>query len=104
MIPEVNLRSEEIIEREIRKFWKTTYPQEVIAFFYQKYKHEKEWEWYAELATPDSSDNYTTVYFENDFCEGQDCVKDLTIVPLSEITEYYAFRVLGKPRESDTKE
>ena len=101
MIPEINLNSDEIIAREIRKFWKETgYAREVIAFFYQKHKweNEKEWLWCEELATPDGFDDFETVYFEDDFCEGENEVKDITIVPLDEITEYYAWRVLGRPR------
>ena len=64
----------------------------LIAFFYQKYEWESddEWEWHEELVDIDSG----AVVFLYDFCEGQTCVKDLTLVPLSAVTKYYTDNVL----------
>lgn len=64
----------------------------LIAFFYQKYEFESddEWEWCEELVDIDSG----ALIFLYDFCEGQTCVKDLTVVPLSAVTGYYADNVL----------
>jgi hypothetical protein len=64
----------------------------LIAFFYQKYELEgdDEWEWHKELLDID----YGEIVFLHDFCEGQTCVKDLKLVPLSVVTEYYANHVL----------
>ncbi len=77
------------IEEMVRCFWKTTYPQTVIAFFFQKYDFESEWEYCEELIYPHGSDDYDMVVFHNDFCEGQTEVKDIRIVPLDEIILFY---------------
>lgn len=79
------MNSYAIVEKAVLEYWDKTYPQEVIAFFYQKYAHDDKWEWCEELVECDDS----TVVFLNDFCEGQTCVKDMTIVPLDEIISFY---------------
>lgn len=83
--------SYDIIADKVRSFWKETYPQDVIAFFFQKYDFESEWQWEycEELASPNSSDDYETVIFETDFCEGQTEVTDVKIVSLEEIIQFY---------------
>lgn len=86
----INIDSYTIIAQAVREFWINSIPQPVIAFFYQKYERQKEWEWHEELITCNGSDDYETVIFECDFCEGQTQVKNIKIVPLNEITSYYA--------------
>lgn len=83
--------SYDIVSDAVRKFWKKTYPQPVIAFFYQKYEFEadEKYEYCQELVSPEASDDYETVTFETDFCEGQTCVKHIQIIPLDEIIDYY---------------
>lgn len=85
-----------IIADAVREFWSKTYPQNVIAFFYQKYEHDTEWERHGELIECNSSDDYENVIFNNDFCEGQTCVKGLEIVSLDEVMEYYDNRNILK--------
>ena len=80
----------------VREYWKETGPQDVVAFFYQKYEHEDEWENMCELIECNSSDNYEKVIFHIDFCEGQTCIKDLFIVPLNDIFDYYSKEVLKR--------
>ena len=78
------------VEDAVRKYWKEHYPQEMIAFFYQKYEWEDKWEWHAELIECDSGEyEHTTVIFLSDFCEGQQDIKCLHVVPLDEVAEYY---------------
>lgn len=81
--------SSDVVADAVRAYWKTYYPRTVIAFFYQKYEHDLEWEWCEELVECNASDDYETVIFQNDFCEGQTCVKDISIVPLEDIIDYY---------------
>lgn len=90
--------SYDIIAEEVKKFWKSSFPQEVIAFFQQKYEFEndEEWEDHSELVECEGSDCYDTTIFLNDFCEGQTCVKNIKIVPLDEILEFYKINKLGK--------
>lgn len=83
------MNSYEIVEEAVRKFWKENYPQNVIAFFYQKYDYEDSWEWCEELVECCGYNDYEHMEFFYDFCEGQTCVKDLIIVPLSEVTRLY---------------
>ena len=92
--------SYDFVAKAVRKYWEDTYPQDVVAFFYQKYEYEQEWYWHEELVEYESSSDYQTVYFLNDFCEGQTCVKDITVVPLSEVTSYYARNELRKTEEN----
>ena len=82
--------SYDIVGEAVREYWKSTYPQDMIAFFYQKYEWEKEWEWEEEFASPHASDDFETVVFQYDFCEGQTCVKDLIVVPFDEVSGFYA--------------
>lgn len=80
----------DIVAKAVREYWNNSIPQTVIAFFYQKYDFEKEWEWCEELITPNGYTDYETVIFENDFWEGQTQIKNITIIPLDEITSFYA--------------
>ena len=79
----------DIVADKVRSFWKETYPQVVIAFFFQKYNFESEWEYCTELIYPHGSDDYDTVIFHTDFWEGQTEIKDIKILPLDEIIEFY---------------
>ena len=81
--------SSDVVADAVREYWKTCYPRTVMAFFYQKYEYDNEWEWCEELAECNASDDYETVIFQNDFCEGQTCVKNISIVSLDDIVEYY---------------
>lgn len=84
--------SYDIVGEAVKAFWENTgFAEEVIVFFYQKYEWEDRWEWCEELVTCESPNpDESAVVFENDFCEGETCVKNLTIVPLRQVTEYYA--------------
>jgi hypothetical protein len=97
----MKVNSYDIIAEKVREYWKETYPQDVIAFFYQKYdfESEMEWEWCRELISPHGSDDYERVIFENDFCEGQTDVKDVRIVPLDEIIDFYTDNIKSKQTE-----
>lgn len=79
------------VQEAVVRYWKQKghYPQEMIAFFYQKYEHEDRWEWCQELIECESSDDYESVTFLNDFCEGQTEIKSLKVVPLEQILDYY---------------
>lgn len=77
------------VESAVRHYWHSHYPQEMIAFFYQKYEHEDRWEWRQELIECEGSDDYENVTFLNDFCEGQTDIKCLTVLPLNQILDYY---------------
>lgn len=80
----------DIVAQAVIEYWKNTIPQVVIAFFYQKYDFESEWEWCEELIEPYGANDYETVLFQYDFWEGQTQIKDIKIVPLDEITTFYA--------------
>lgn len=90
------MNSYDIIADAVRKYWKEDMPIKVVAFFYQKYDFESddEWEWCEELVYPNGSDDWKTVIFHSDFCEGETCVKDVKIVALDTITQYYTENVL----------
>lgn len=88
------MTSYDIIADKVRVFWKRSYPRNVIAFFNQKYEHETEWEHHAELVFPESSNDFDTVIFEDDFCEGQTEVCDIMIIPLDRIIEFYYNNIL----------
>ena len=81
--------SYDIVAEAVRKFWKENRPQPVIAFFYQKYDYDNKWEWCEEFIECESRSNYDMVIFQMDFCEGQEDVKDLTIVSLDEVIDFY---------------
>ena len=86
----IEKNSYDYIADAVRTYWKNTFPQDVVAFFRQKYSYDDEWECLEEVIFCKSDSDYETISFLNDFCEGQTCVKDITVVPLLEIIEYYA--------------
>lgn len=95
--------SYEIVGDAVTKFWREKFfPMDVVCFFYQKYDydHDDEWEWCEEFASPVSDSDYDKVLFQNDFCEGQSVVKDLVIVPFSEVAGYYTKNVIAKKKEA----
>lgn len=95
--------SSDVVADAVRGYWKTCYPRTVIAFFYQKYEYDSEWEWCEELVECNASDDYETVIFQSDFCEGQTCVKDISIVPLEDIVDYYIKNLpSAQPFDKDT--
>ena len=74
----------------MREFWETNYCQDVIVFFRQKYDSDKEWEWHEELVEWNGHYSTPDMTFHNDFYEGQNCVQIVAVVPLHEVTAYYA--------------
>lgn len=97
------MNSYEIVGEAVRKFWRKNDPQNVIAFFYQKYDYEDSWEWCEELVECHGYDDYEHMEFFYDFCEGQTCVKDLIIVPLSDVTRLYTKNKILKRGLPDEK-
>lgn len=53
--------SYDFVAEAVRKYWEDTYPQDVVAFFYQKYDFENEWDWQEELVMCESSSDIETV-------------------------------------------
>ena len=78
------------VAHAVRSYWKVHYPQDMVAFFFQKYGHESEWEWREELIQCEGSDDYENLTFVNDFCEGQTDVKCLTVIPLEQVLHFYS--------------
>lgn len=85
-----NLSSYDAIESAVKAYWKENYPQDVVAFFYQKYSFDDRWEWCEELVECCGNDDYENMVFLNDFCEGQTDVKNVVIASLHDVTNYYA--------------
>lgn len=84
--------SYDIIEEAVREYYKHNFQQDVIVYFYQKYEHESKWRWHGELvevASDFEDPEEVELTFLNDFCEGETCVKDIQIIPLSEVIEKY---------------
>lgn len=94
-----HVSSSDIIANEVRKFWKKTFPCDVVAFFSQKYDFEKEWEECNELIFSKSDSDYETVYFGSDFCEGQTEVKDIHLVLLEDVLDFYRENKINNLRE-----
>ena len=82
--------SYDVIAGAVKDYWKANYPQDVVAFFQQKYSWDDEWEKCEELVECHGSDDYENMTFLSDFCEGQTDVKDVVIVSLREVTAFYS--------------
>lgn len=78
-----------VIEGAVKDYWRANYPQDVVAFFQQKYSWDDKWERCEELVECHGSDDYENMTFLYDFCEGQTEVKDVVIIPLCEVTAFY---------------
>lgn len=85
----VRNKTYDYVSHAVRSYWKSHYPQPVIAFFYQKYDFEDVWEQCSELIDCESDMDCESVIFENDFCEGQTDIKCLHVVSLNNILNYY---------------
>ena len=81
--------SYDVIVGAVKDYWKVNYPQDVVAFFRQKYSWDDKWERCEELVECHGSDDYENMSFLSDFCEGQTEVKDVVIIPLREVTAFY---------------
>lgn len=79
----------DVVAGAVKDYWKVNYPQDVVAFFQQKYSWDDKWERCEELVECHGSDDYENMTFLYDFCEGQTEVKDVVIVPLCEVTAFY---------------
>lgn len=82
--------SYDVIAEAVKSYWKSKFPQDVVAFFRQKYSWDDEWERCEELVVCYGSDDYENMVFLSDFCEGQTDVKDVVIVSLHEVTAFYS--------------
>ena len=83
------MNSYDVIAGAVKDYWKVNYPQDVVAFFQQKYSWDDKWERCEELVECNGIDDYENMTFLSDFCEGQTEVKDVVIIPLREVTELY---------------
>lgn len=79
----------DIIAETVQKYWRKSYPQDVVVFFYQKYSHETDWRQCEELVIAHSDSDYESITFLDDFCEGETDVKDIRIVPLWVVLSTY---------------
>lgn len=79
------------VAEAVRNFWKKTHPQTVIVFFDQKYEYESddEWEHCQEMVDCYSDIDCEHVEFQIDFCEGQTCIRNIKVVPLDIIVNFY---------------
>ena len=81
--------SYDVIAGAVKDYWKVNYPQDVVAFFQQKYSWDDKWERCEELVACHGIADYENMTFLSDFCEGQTEVKDVVIIPLREVTAFY---------------
>ena len=87
---ETPITSYDIVEKAVRDYWdEHGYQDDMVAFFWQKYEFEsdKEWRFMTEVVF---ACGQGTMEFLSDFCEGETCVKNLTVVPLDTVLEYYS--------------
>ena len=79
--------SYDIVGEAVEKFWDKNYPRDVIAFFEQRGDYDG-WEECNELVEF-TGDVSRQMEFRSDFCEGQNRVRNLHIVPLDVVTDYF---------------
>ena len=97
------LNSYDIVGKAILEYWDEHHQEDMVAFFYQKYEFEsdKDWVFMSEIVLTDGQGN---IHFLSDFCEGETCVKNLTIVPLDTVLEWYSeSKHLGNAEWADNK-
>ena len=92
--------SDDIIASKVADFWKEIgYAMDVIVFFLQKYECDKDWEEHEELVMPKGFADFENMTFLNDFCEGQTMVKNIKIVPLDDVVEFYREKHIRRDKE-----
>lgn len=93
------LSSYDIVGKAVSEYWdKHGYQGDMVAFFYQKYEFDsdKDWRFMSEVVLADGHGN---MEFLSDFCEGETCVKNLTLVPLDTVLEHYSDIVIANIQE-----
>lgn len=98
--------SASIIEQEVRKFWKNNgYNVDVVCFFKQAYENDTLEYCEVIVECDNDSENSDTVglTFNYDFCEGQSVVKDLHIIELYKVLDYYSINHNYMTKEGDLK-
>ena len=93
----------DLVEEKVREYWKQTYPQDMVAFFEQKYDdpYDKEWIKHEELVMS-CGDLTDRMEFLNDFNEGQTMIRNLVVVPLDEVLMHYRKNVIEKENDNAT--
>lgn len=96
VLPSAKIESStDIIRNAVRKYWteESQHPESVVVYFYQKYDFDSDDKWvlHAEYVMPHSSDDFSTVIFEHDFCKGQSDVKDINIVSAEKVFDFYYY-------------
>lgn len=84
--------SEDILTELVRKYWtKTGFPHDVVCYFKQKHSQDEEWEKrYIRGESMSDSDSDSVLFYEEFFREGQeDIIKDIHLVDLEKILDYY---------------
>ena len=86
----------DLVEEKVREYWEQTYPQDVIAFFEQKYDspYDNEWVKHEELVMSYGDYCGDKMEFLTDFCEGQTLARNIKIVPLFDVLQYYREQVI----------
>lgn len=89
--------SDYIATGAVKDFWKNYHPEDVVIYFKQKYEYENDdkWEQVDTIAYYDGA-NSDNVAFLDDFFEGQTCIKDIHVVNLEDVMEYYYDNVIDK--------
>ena len=87
---ENTITSQDVLAEQVKKYWgKIGYPHDVVCYFKQKYSRDEEWDTCYTIAECESSFNFDTIIFSDDFCEGQEDIKDIHIVDLEKVLDYY---------------
>lgn len=78
------------VAEAVRDYWSKTHPQDMVAFFEQKYDDPYDKEWIKEeeivMWCGDLTDR---LEFLNDFNEGQTMIRNLEVVPLDDVLQFY---------------
>lgn len=87
---ENTITSQDILADQVRKYWKETgYSHDVVCYFKQKYSRDEKWDICYTIAECESSSDFNKIIFFDDFCEGQEDIKDIHIVDLEKVLDYY---------------
>ena len=86
----------DIVAEVVKKLWSETHKQDVVAFFEQKYNWDNHWYEIECIVRYNEDGDPCVMEFDWDFCEGQTDIRNLYVIPLTDVLKGYRSIFVGE--------
>ena len=83
------MNSYDYVSNAVKEYWEKTFPQDVVVFFEQRYTWDNVWSEQNEVVEFTGDYDENSMEFRNDFCEGQDKVRNIHVVSLDVVLDHF---------------